>query len=292
MDYHTLHREVVSHFPSASFRKQLKESGHEFAPKELLAAIYQFVPRFTDRIRLISALADTSPEAAEHARLVVRWQSEILDWIRSPEPGMVYELTVRYDPHEEGYTYLCGDYETCFQMMDAYHRDFEFLSENGEIRYYIRKRRIYQAGQDPDELFDTTGEVSLGPDREILRVYRFSWGNEFGRWDEAGDQVSIEEQYPPVSAWFENGAAVKFTLADGSSGYAIALTSEQVFTDCPDCYLIPLDSEMPRHLDEETFEHFRDHEHVCSAYVEVVTQEELPDELRDSYLGLHEYLTE
>ena len=290
MTFQELQKEVISFFPSRSFREHLARSAHRFSPEDLMAAIYQFVPLFEDRLRLLEALAEISPEVAQHARQVVCWQKETLKALQTPHPGAVYHLEVLDDPEDNVSVYLCADYETCLEMIDLHYERFDWVEECPESRYTITQKRIWHRGESPAELPEDLCQCILGPGKRLLRAEGFDGRDEFGRSWEERESPSVAELYPAIPAWFENGCAVFYDAPGGVSGYALALTSQDVFTDCPDCYLIPLCDEMPRHLDRDTFEQFRDHEHIASPYVEVLSLEELPEPLQDSYLAFYEYL--
>ena len=294
MDYNALHREVVSHFPSRSYRKYLAESGYLFAPDDLMAAIYRFVPLFEDRLRLLERLAELCPEVREQAECVIRRQKNILRRFQNPEPGTICHLSVYDVPDEEETEYLCSNLQAALEVISHHFSRYTELTEESYTRYTVTLKRVYHPGEaHPDLLTDELAQCVLGPGKKLLRVYAFDHRDEFGRTWEARvaqtERLSIEDLYPRIPAWYPDGAPVRLEQ-DGQTVYAIAMVTGLVTNNAEDLYLVVIDPAFPRHLDQETYDQFHDHMHVSSPHVELISPEDLPPELLDSYLGLYEYL--
>jgi hypothetical protein len=294
MDYNALHREVVSHFPSRSYRKYLAESGYLFAPDDLMAAIYRFVPLFEDRLRLLERLAELCPEVREQAECVVRRQKEILRRLQNPEPGSVCHLSVYDVPDEEETEYLCSNLQAALEVISHHFSRYTLLTEESYTRYTVTLKKVFRPGDDaPRDIFDQLAQCVLGPGKKLLRVCAFDLRDEFGRtWEEQvahPERLSIDHLYPRIPAWYSDGAPVRLEQ-DGKTVYAMAMVTGLVMNNAEDLYLVVIDPAFPRHLDQETYEAHRDHINACSPDVELLTPEELPPELQDSYWGLYEYL--
>lgn len=294
MDYKALHGEVVSHFPSRSYRNHLEQSGYLFAPDDLMAAIYRFVPLFEDRLRLLERLAELCPEVREQALAVVRWQRSIPERMKEPGPGAICHLSIFDTPEEEETEYLCANLPAAMEVISHHFSRYTLLTEEPYTRYTVTLKKVFWPGDEaPSGIFDRLAQCVFGPGKNLLRVYTFDFRDEFGRtWEEQvahKELISIDNLYPRIPAWYSDGAPVRLEQ-EGKTVYAMAMDTGLLLQRSEDLYLVVIDPAYPRHLDQETYEAHRDHIHACSPDVELLSPEELPPELQDSYWGLYEYL--
>lgn len=279
MTYQEIQDKIVSTFWSEGLKKHIRETGYVFPPEDLLAVIYQHIHDFEERMEYLQLMADHVPEAAEHARQILAWERRRLEDFRRPGPGEVYELRVSDEPGGEETNFLCGDFDTAVALIDRYYEWFDWLEETERSRYSILRRRLLTASERSYD--DVLGSCDLLPGKRINRVW-------YGGKSELPDctencakchQQCVANQEAEYPNFLPENSPVRYRLPDGS--VHLGVTLEQRPMECL-AYVIPLDGELlsNRNHDEDWGCHW--HEHLPLPYVDTVSREELPDDLREN----------
>ena len=283
----SIQQQIVSRFWSESLKKHIAQTGHVFSDEELLGLVWNFVPEYQERLRLFGLIAEHIPAVSEHARLCMVYMEETLTQFQQHDPHTVFELHIKDTPDSWDERYLCATYEATLEMIDGFHKEYG-TDETEQTQYTIVKRCILQAGEQFQE--DCLGTCELGPGKVLYNTDRAdNDGREHAPCEgfclecknrcAAGMDVVFPDFIPNLSA-------VKYRYIDHKTEYGLyfAPFSGSLLQSC---YLLPLDSDMVKY---RRFNDDWDHNHVPHPFVDVITAEALPDELKDGYYALKAYL--
>lgn len=280
MTYQQLQDRIVSAFWSEGLKAEIARRDFVFPPMDLMAVVYQHTRAFEERLALLQLFADHVPEVAEYAAHVIAWERRKLEQIKTPAPGMVYELRISEENPTEWDDCLCADFDACLTVIDEYYKHYDWKKETPQTRYSIVCRKLLGPGDDLTN--EVLGCCDLLPGKIIESVW-FGAPGEFegctgSCWKCEHECLHNQEAVYP--AFLPDKSPVRYRLPDGTVHFGLTLGD---MSDLCLCYIIPLDSEMLAERDYEQFCLGHDHEHIPCPDVDAVSREELPDALRANY---------
>ena len=280
MTYQQLQDKIVSAFWSEGLKAEIAKRNFIFPPKDLMAVVYQHTRAYEERLGLLQLFADHVSEVADYARHIISWERWKLEMIKTPTPGMVYELRISDETPAEWDDYLCADFDTCLSVIDGYYRRYSRRVEGPQTCYSIVCRKLL--GSSDDLTTETLGCCDLLPGKIIESVW-FGAPGEFEDctgicWECPHECLHNQEAVYP--AFLPDKSPVRYRLPDGTVHFGITLGD---MTDGCLCYVIPLDSEMLAKRDFGQFCLGHDHEHIPFPDVDLARREEIPDDLWENY---------
>lgn len=288
MNYHQLQHEIISSFRSEDLKNRLEESRHVFNETELLGIVHHFAPNYHEYLRLLKLLVYHAEAVSEHAKRCIAWQEKKLMLFCQNHEHEVYELRIKTNPNACEERYLCANYNTALEMIDAFYKKYE-CEETTDSRYIIAKRKIMHSSSPFDE--DNLGECILGAGKVLISVDLYSDETENGICCHYCMQCenpcvkNIEVYFP---AFIPNQSVVRYLLPDGSTHYGIHLSEDDLPSES--CYIIPLDCEMLKNRNYDAHLKYQPHEHIPPPYVESFDFELLPIDLKENYCAFLQYL--
>ena len=281
MTYQEIQDTIVSSFWSRTLKEEIARRGYVFPPEKLLCLAYKQTGSYTERLQRMKLFVDHVPEAADHARRVIEWMEDRLEAFRASDEHTVFDLRIDPEGDDDTLDYSCADFNTCLDVIDqfyAHYGDTPWGRETENACYTINKKRILQPG-DPLNLHDEQ-TATLGPGKVITHI-PMGMTCEYGDCD--GDcqdcpHPCVDSTEDLIPEWIPDLSPVRNRYFKEIS-YGCVLTDG---SDSWEAYIIPLDSSMFRESLEE-YRHSLHHEHISWPNVEVITPDELPEELRQNY---------
>lgn len=279
MNYQQIQDEIVSRFWSEGLKKELAQREYVFPPEKLLCLAYKHNPSYTEQLKRMRLFVEQVPEAAEHAKLVIRWMESRLAAFRESDEKTVFEVRIDSDGTDDSIRYLCTTFDACLDAIDQHYAENTWDKETENACYTIVKRRVLQPG-DPINLYEEQ-YADLGPGKVITDVPT-------GRTCEYGDcegdctdcpHICVDCWQDLIPEWIPDLSPVRYLNLAKKVCYGCILTGG---FDSWEAYIIPLDSSM---FEDGLEEHrdFLDHEHIIWPNVDAIKPEELPGELRQNY---------
>lgn len=292
MTYQEIQQAIVACVPSGGLREAVTQTGHVFAPQELLLLAYRYAPEQAKQLELLTLLAQSVPEIAAHAQALLRYQGQMSEAYMTPSADAAYELLVDEKGVSEPERYLCASHEAALARLRWYREEYADIP-GGEEAYSIVKRRILSPGDDAKR--DNMGWCRVDAQGRILSLSMYDEGNEWGGCPDGCDDCdecprvcmnSMEEAACPmfIGPW----DFVRYRGWAGWTEWGIAM---------PPAKQDPMETVITVYrLDGKTV-HCRDmddafcsHNHVALPEVEVVTVEELPSAWREAAVAYRAWL--
>ena len=277
---------LIELFPSQSLRSAIKSSGYRLSGMQLITAAYQYAPDYYTRLALLEELIP-GLDGELHAyceRLVEGQKSNLAEFTKAC-PGTVFELMIKTDPDAYEERYLASSYEAALALIPKFYEEYE-CDETDSARYEITKRRVLDGSEFSE---DELGSMELLKGGRILSVdlegrYREAEGCD-GLCNncENGCAKYAVFHFP---VFVRTGDAVSFTEYSGKKRFGIIGGTAD--DECDYAYVLPLDSSVILCRDFENL--FDCHEHIPVPLVERIEANELPDEYRESYIAVKNYL--
>lgn len=280
MTYQQIQDRIVASFWSEGLKAEIARRNFVFPPMDLMAAVYQHTRAFDERLERLQLFADHVPKVAAYAQQVIDWERRKLEQIKTPAPGMVYELRISEDNPMDWEDYLCADFDSCLAVIDAYYKHHTWMEEGPLTRYSIACRKLLGPGDNLDREY--LGCCDLLPGKIIECVW---FGNPGEFEDCTGscwkcEHECLHNQEAVYPAFLPDKSPVRYRLPNGTVHFGITLGD---MTDRCQAYVIPLDGEMLVNRDYEQFCLGHDHEHIPFPDVDAVQPEDLPGDLRANY---------
>lgn len=287
MTYQQLQDKIVSAFWSEGLKAEIAKRQFLFPPLDLMAVVYQHTRAFEERLALLQLFADHVPDVAEYAAHVIAWERRKLEQIKTPAPGMIYELRISDENPWEWDDYLCIDFNACLAMIDAYYNCHTWAKETPKTRYSIACRKLLSPGD--DLVAEYLGCCDLLPGKIIQSV----WFGAPGEFEDCNgicwkcEHECLHNQEAVYPAFLPDKSPVRYRLPNGTVHFGITLGD---MTDTCLAYVIPLDSEMLVNRDYEQFCLGHDHEHIPCPDVDLASRDEVPDDLWENYEAFVDFL--
>ena len=288
------HEELQAHFlhylKSNALKKRISEIDYRFSDLDLLLIAHKYAPTWHEMMDGFCLIAKhAKPEIAALAKRCLNWQEKVFAAFMKGEDDVVFELCIQDTPDSWKEKYLCSSYEAALQIIPAFHAHYE-TEEPDTARYEIYKRRVLPALTPETFTEDYVGHCTLVPGSTLLRVtVDDSVVREPSECDglcyECKNTVCLaQELYFP--AFLPELALIRGEGLDGKTAYAITLNPSQTTLTC--LYGYPLDSEKVKYRSFEKL--WEAHDHYEMPTSEPISPDELPEDLRDNYKALMEYL--
>lgn len=280
---------IVTLIPSVTLKKAIAENDYRFSDIALLTTAFHCAPDFDSRIVHLRLLEQTfSGEIKAYTTKIIDTQYQMLRAFQKNEDGAVYELHIKDTPDAYDERYLCASYDAALKMISLFYKEYD-CEESPLARYRIVKRRIYSG--DDSEMFaeDYLGEAVMLSGRRLYSVDM----NGFCAEDCDGlciecNRYCVRSNEIPYPSFIHNGDAVKYRDHDGTERFGLNLQWNDIPTN--ECYIIPLDSEYMRYRDFKNV--WYSHKHILAPFVDRISPDNLPDEMRENYLAYLLYLKE
>ncbi len=289
----TLYNRIVEWIPSESLKRAIRE-GERCSDATMLSAAYCCAPDFDARLDMLEKLAAEFDGELKKYTEKLR-DTEIRKWERfiRPEAQTIYELSIRERPEMAKESFLCTSYEAALMHIRRYHEYYE-CEEEQDVWYSIEKRRLFSGEKiEGDALIESIGTAVFkrGGILKSVSIWReegFDTCHDDcdGGCDDDCELVCIkggEVKYPRFA---EDGDAVRYIGREDVPGYGVV----RMWDDLPEreCYIIQLDSmEIMTHDFEN--DHYA-HIHIASPFVEVISADELPEDMRGHYKAYADYI--
>ncbi len=274
-------------FRSESLKKKIYETSHTFSAEECLSIIYRYAKDFDERIVLWTVLEKAAPSVSERAEKCINWQFDELDMLKKCGEGEVYELHIKETPSSYDERYLCTSFDAALDAIDAFYKEYDFAEKCPETRYWIVKRKLYGGKNDIfDE--DFLGECTLDVHKNIIDITPVS-GTEYGECEydcEECEHICAEHIEVLFPNFLERFSPVKYYDADGEEKYGIMPLRANDLMD--EYYIVPLDIPIDDKCDPEE-SCFWCHEHILPPFIEKITVDELPEDVKERYFSVRKY---
>lgn len=281
MTYTEIQDQITSSFWSATLKQFLADQGYVFPPEKLLRLAYKHTGSYAQRLKLVKLFADHVPEAADHARLIVKWMADRLEAFRSADEHTFFELRIDPEGDEDTLDYSCADFGTCLDVIDQFYAHYGHTSwgrETEKACYTINKKRILQPGESLTLSDDQT--ATLGPGKVITYI-PMGMTSEYGSCE--GDcndcpHICVDCAGDLIPPFLPDLSPVRYLDIAGDICFGCILTDG---SDGWDAYVIPLDSYMFEEGLDECYS--MDHKHIPWPNVESIPAAELPEPMRQNY---------
>lgn len=282
---------ILRLLPSASLDRKIHQSNYTFSQPDLLRIIFHYAKEFDWRIELMERFAkEADYEVASYARKCIAWQKDLLARFKEIEVGEVYELTISCGGGWEE-DFICSTFDAAMKMIDLYYDEYGDVgaSETADTRYTLVKRRIYDG--DPHRAYceDQEAICILGPKKRVLTIEDFTSPAPDAECDGVClhcEKLCLYDSLLFPCFWKEQDV-VRYTEPNGKVHYGICLQSEE-YDPCEFVYVIPLDCEPMRY--HAFAEVHRFHDHIAPPLLEVVSTEELDEQMWENCQAYVEYL--
>ena len=283
--------EIIDLLPSKSLKRKIKDCNYTFSEANLFRIIFYYAKEFDERIELMERFAaQATADVAAYARECIRWQKEILAQFMEAEAGIVYELEISCGGGWEE-TFICSTFDAAMKMINLFYDEYGDLGavETDQTRYTLVKRRIYDG--DPERAYceDQEAICILGAGKKVLTVDDFRLSNSDPECDGVClhcVKLCIHHDLHFPCFWKELDV-VRYTAANGKVRYGICLQSEE-YDPCQFVYVIPLDCEAMRYHAFAKVHRF--HDHIAPPLLEIVSAEELDEQMWQDCQAYLEYL--
>ena len=279
MTYQEIQDQIVSTFWSRTLKEEIASRGYVFPPEKLLCLAYKQTGSYTERLQRMKLFVDFVPEAADHALQVIKWMEGCLAAYRETDDHTVFEVRVDSDGTDDSIRYLCTTFDGCREVIVQHYAHCTWDKETDKACYTICKQRVLRPGE-PITLYEEQ-YAELGPSGTIIHIPT-------GMTCEYGDCECDCQNCPHpcvdctedlIPEWIPDLSPVRYRDIRGEVCFGCVLSGG---SDSWEAYIIPLTSGMfedglELHAD------FLDHEHVSWPNVEVITPDELPEDLRQNY---------
>ena len=273
MNRKEMQNKVIEFLPSRTLKKAIADCGFNLSSLNLVKAVINYVPLLKDRLALLEMFtAAEGKRASELAKKAHAHLTAMRDEFLRDDPEAVFELHVstREDAWVE--RYICRSYDAALRMIEGFWLEYADISSNGEREstiYKIVKRRILSDVFSEDEL----GMCILNGNLEVECV---------DTWDmraEAGYDCCYNNDIP-FPNFVPDLAPVRYEIPGRfpSYGICIDLTGD---AKVGEFYVLNLNSGL---MFDKNWDYITEsHEHIAPAYVELVSEDELPEKLRQNY---------
>ena len=282
--------QIIELLPSLDLKAKIKETNHDFNENELLQIILTYSPTFELRISLLENFASiTTGDTSALANAYIQYdRKNWRDFVDDTE-GYVYELHIKECPNSTEERYLCASYKSALACIDRFYRKYDFASESDEVRYTIRKRKVFSESDDFDE--DMIAECVLGADKNLLEI------SDFRYFTDCEADMSCYEckkicprrcELISFPCFVSNYAIIKYIDFNRRERYGVNICLNGCKGNVSELYVIPLHSDTIRFRQFNT--DFFEHDHVPLPLATLVSPEDLDNDLRNDYFAFVEFL--
>ena len=304
-----MYKEIIELLPSKSLKNKIFEAGHTFTEAELVYIIYEYAKTLEQRKEMLRRFAESaSAEIAKNARMLADRLDEIFEDFCNNSEGYVYELRTKEEEYCEQ-RFICSSYQAAIKYIDLYYDEYAGLGveENEKTRYHIVKRRVYTGDDSEGFCEDHDAECILGAGKVVISIddtrpiCNKSTESEKicvctdcklfcpSKFDEIlfpcfvkdGDIIKYTELVYP------NELQEQFPARYTEEHYGIAYADGEEAMD--NIYTIPLDSPAIRKHRYDDISQLESHTHVLAPLAELVSIDELSDEMKEDYMVYMEY---
>ncbi len=291
----TLYNQILEWIPSNGLKKAIRE-GERCSDLTMLSAAYHCAPDFEARLDILEKFsAEFDGELKKYAEKLRRTESRKRERFIRPEAQTIYELNIRERPEMAKESFLCTSYEAALMHIKRYYEYYE-CEEEADVWYSIEKRCLF-AGEkiEGDTLRESIATAILKRGGLLKSVS--IWQEEGfdschddcdGGCDDDCVLACIKGREVKYPAFAQDGDAVRYIGWEDVPGYGVV----RMWEDLPEreCYIIQLDS-MEIMLHDFENDHYA-HIHVGCPFVEVISADELPENLREPYRAYAEFIRE
>ena len=284
----SMQEQIIDLIPSKSLKKAIRETGYRLSDIALLSTAYICAPDFNSRLEYLLLVRDSLVgEIRSFAERLIQAERQQQSLFFRNDAGAVIELHIKETPDAYEETYLCSSIESAMKMISMYYEEYGG-SENTSSRYHFVKRRVFSAAAGQKFSEDSLGEAVFLPGEILYSVDMdgFCVRSNCSHLCFECDGYGIECQSVQYPYFTEDGDAVEYFEDSGKKRFGVV----RQWTDAPanECYIIPLDCPEIRYhdFDNATFSH----QHIPAPFVEKISPNQLPDEMREDYWALVNYL--